>query len=240
MSRQSLTHHLDETDLTMSTELFPGKQVKIDLASFIVGGSWESPNYAWSYKTIEYLYDKTKDIENAVMVDVGANTGSYSLIPKFNTNIKKIICIEPNIYILFILKRNLFLNGLLDKTEIYRIAASDYEGEEVFHATLGSSGQGTIIPIKKREPHAIQLKVKLMPLDHLINGPVNILKIDAQGSDLAVLRGAMNIITSHKPDILIEYTQINKQQIFDLLLPLGYLYDYVGDEDLFFTTRGTL
>jgi len=226
----------------MEAELFPGKTVKVDPASFMVGGSWQMDSRyecPMDYKTIQYLYEKTKGIEDAVMVDIGANTGSYCLIPSFNTNIKKVICIEPNIFLLSILRNNLAFNNIPATIE-WAAVSDHYEKVVPFMVRVGMAGQGSTKDITVG-PGIINFNVELLTLDSIIKDRLDILKVDAEGCDLEVIRGGLHAIEKYKPDILIEYEQIKKKdELFKMLCPLGYTYKYVDTMNVFFTTREQL
>jgi predicted O-methyltransferase YrrM len=70
---------------------------------------------------------------------------------------------------------------------------------------------------------------------------VDFIKIDTEGHELFVLRGAENTLKKFKPLVLAEFNAANtvqngylKDRIPELMLKWGYLYREVGNEDLLF------
>ena len=72
---------------------------------------------------------------------------------------------------------------------------------------------------------------KAIKLDSLkISKPdlqIKAIKIDTEGEDLKVLQGARNLISNHKPKIIIETRKNNIEEIINFLRNLGYenIYD---------------
>ncbi len=72
-------------------------------------------------------------------------------------------------------------------------------------------------------------KVKVLPLDTLGLKP-SVMKLDTQGTEYAVLRGAVNTIAENHPIILVESPPV---EITNLLAPMGYRpYSYIDGKFL--------
>lgn len=83
------------------------------------------------------------------------------------------------------------------------------------------------------------VEVKTTTLDSLPfqRRKISLIKIDAQGSDLHVMRGAKNIFAEHKPAVIFEYEEpydkvfgVSWQQYEDFIKSIGYkIVQKIGD-----------
>ena len=130
----------------------------------------------------------------SMMVDVGANVGYYSLLAGKRT--KKVYAIEPEELNFSILKKNAQSSGLKN-VELIKAAAGDRQGRVVIkrskvnpgaHKVVGSGGE-----------------IKMIRLDDLIKEKVDVIKIDVEGMEAEVIKGARNLIEKWKPIIFLEY-----------------------------------
>jgi FkbM family methyltransferase len=150
-------------------------------------------------------------------VDVGANEGFYSVFAaKLVGELGQVIAIEPDPSMLERLKRNIILNGI-QNISIVQCAVSSYSGvENLSIAEYGHEGitaLGTCVPnplVKTRKV----IKTVVKPLDEILSERgiknVHFVKIDAEGSEVHVLRGAEQIIRASRPILQLE---INDQAL---------------------------
>jgi FkbM family methyltransferase len=74
------------------------------------------------------------------------------------------------------------------------------------------AGHGTLAPVPSKTAglgatHYVpdpRGTVPLVPLDSLVNGRVDVLKIDVEGMEMAVLAGAASLIAKHRPTVYLE------------------------------------
>ena len=61
-------------------------RVLIDERSLRVGGSWqlstEKEPIAYDIETIRFFYERTLEFQHPIVLDIGANTGSFCLLAK--------------------------------------------------------------------------------------------------------------------------------------------------------------
>jgi len=148
------------------------------------------------WKTMEpewLLLDSLVDPQRAA-VDVGASRGLYAgrlaeLCPWVHG-------VEPQPRLVAELRRKLPRN-----TTIHAVALSDQPGEAVLRIPP-DDGRASL------EPHNAvagdRLTVPVARLDELVEQPVGFMKIDVEGHELAVLRGAERILRADRPVLLIE------------------------------------
>lgn len=141
-----------------------------------------------------YLLKKTAR-PGDVVVDVGANIGYYALmLARLVGPSGRIICVEPDPENLTELRRNIAANNLTN-VQLFDVAAGASEGTA--HVVGG-------INARLSDHDSGDYPVGVMPLDTLIKGPVDFIKIDVEGYEGHVLRGAEHVIATHRPVIFAE------------------------------------
>lgn len=151
--------------------------------------------------------------------DVGANIGYHTLA--FSKLAKHIYAFEPNKKNLKLLHKNL---KSLDNVKVYDMACSDTNCE------LTIEDFDTSVPGNYGEMHTnvtgqTCTSVRIDDLDD-IYGP-DLIKIDVEGHELQVLKGATETIKEFNPIIFYEAHGTDLPEIYDFLTDLGYhLYWY--------------
>jgi FkbM family methyltransferase len=140
-----------------------------------------------------------------VFIDVGANLGYYSLLALHIG--KTVIAFEPQQQNIQCLCLNLDINGWKNKAEVFPIALSDRSGLMTLY---GASGPSASL-IKNWAGYSSRFK-KMVPVSKLDNilagrfvGERLFIKIDVEGAEYSVLKGAMKTLNrGPKPVWLIE------------------------------------
>jgi len=176
--------------------------------------------------------------KNATLFDVGASTGSYSLLPLVVPGLK-VYSFEPCKKVYDVLVENLDLNNI-NPFSCFNVAVSDYDGDGYFDemiddwtAALSSLG-GWDSDVQKK-------KVDVIKLDSFHVWP-DVIKIDVEGSELLVVRGAEKTIKKKHPIIQVEYQQetcarfgYSREAIPDLLRSWGYEIEVFNNNEIFAT-----
>jgi len=140
-----------------------------------------------------------------VAVDVGANEGQY--IERLATRFRRVVAFEPQVSCFDKLRKS--YSGY-HNVALARMAcgACDSVAELRTSADQAGCGGATLLPA---HPHGYPLPkvelVRVVRLDEmgpLLGGRVDFLKIDVEGADLDVLRGAEKIIRVHRPPVQFE------------------------------------
>jgi FkbM family methyltransferase len=151
-----------------------------------------NPSYEGKFRNqiLEHLPNKR------TFVDVGANVGiwSFPMIGKFS----KIIGYEPSKQNIECLQAN-----VKDGIEIRTKAVADFEGTADFHQAGKNCGDGKLC----REGVKSSYTVPVVRLDNEQLTDVDLIKIDVQGWELEVLRGAEQIIKQQQPWVIFEVNQ---------------------------------
>jgi FkbM family methyltransferase len=157
--------------------------------------------------------------EGDIFYDIGAHFGFYSLIASQIIGDKgKIYAFEPHPYNLKILRKHIELNNITNVV-IISAAVSDKPGKAKF---AYGTGTGTGHLSEKGD-----IEVDIVSIDDLIQKkeilPPSIIKIDVEGAEILVLKGAWNTITLFYPVIFLAAHSIELLRNTDqMLLNINY------------------
>lgn len=182
-------------------------------------------------------------------VDVGAYTGELTIPLARMVGEGLVIAVEPQRQLYYMLCGNLALNQIGNvKPMLCGLGASSGEMEidQIDYAAWGNFGGFSLSGDAMMEipRHDGKNKVELQTLDHVMAGlPVHFIKIDVEGMELDVIRGAERAIAEHRPIIYVENDRERRskaliQKLFDLdylafwhLAPLFNPTNYNNDMD---------
>jgi len=162
------------------------------------------------------------------VADIGANVGYYTMLAaKLVQENGLVFAFEPNSencrLLLLSVSENSFGN-----VRIFPLALAEAEGYAHFSSHLGSnggfmqeaaalaSGHGSIVPVAR--------------LDSLLTPPLDFLKMDVEGAEYRVLRGAQKLISAARPIITSEFScemigrisQCSPRDFLQFFLRYGY------------------
>lgn len=179
-----------------------------------------------------YEQEKTRAVRHflkpgGTFVDAGANKGDFSLLAaKIIGAHGKVVCVEPEPINFQWLSRSVVLNGY-ENIKLHNLALSDHDGEAVLHLGAKSGFHTLLSGAPERDLGS--LTVETRTLDGLLRDAgmdsVNIIKIDVEGSELPVLRGAAETIRANSGIVILldlhPSLGVNVVEVFDLLASLG-------------------
>ena len=186
--------------------------------------------------------------EGDVVFDVGAHLGFFSYHAKLK-GARKIYAFEPNPYAVEILKKHALLWGMADLVIQNCALYSEKKEIELFIprdplasiSTILSDKRGTVL---ESFEYSHKIKVKATTIDDFVkeNGieRVDFIKIDAEGAEREIIRGAKETIKKFKPRMVTASYHLpdDREAIPELILSIrdDYRYKLVnkGEEDLFF------
>jgi FkbM family methyltransferase len=159
-----------------------------------------------------------------VMLDVGANYGYYciTIASRLRQNCT-IHAFEPNGVVFERLRKNLEMNGASAVTA-YQVGLDDREGTAAIVDVPGHSGAAYL-----RSGEG----VTVTSLDRFCQGAkvdrLDLIKIDAEGAELRILRGGQGTLFRFRPALLLELNaptlareQASPQELLELLQSLDY------------------
>ncbi|CAN6304495.1 unnamed protein product [Urochloa humidicola] len=171
-----------------------------------------------------------------VVVDVGGNVGMASFAAAVMGF--RVVAFEPVYENLQRICDGVYLNRVQDRVVVYHAAASDRFGNITMHKVIGRldnsaiSATGAKLAFKSNEEVAVV--VSTIPLDEVISDAERVLmiKIDVQGWEYHVLRGASKLLSRTKGEApyliyeederLLQASNTSTQEIRTFLSSVGY------------------
>jgi FkbM family methyltransferase len=155
------------------------------------------------------------------VVEAGANIGAHTLpIAQFVGPSARVIVFEPQRTVFQMLCANLALNRL-EQVEAHWAAVADYQGE-ILVPRLDSTAKNNFGGLSI-EGAPFGDKVRVVTLDALQLPACHFLKIDVEGMELDVLRGAADTIRRHNPVVYAENDRKEKSAaLIEFLFGLDY------------------
>lgn len=180
------------------------------------GYDWDG----WMREDVRKYYKDGTDI-----LDIGSNIGGNTLV---FSDYGPVHSFEPVYHEILNINANR-ANNLKHPVKVYGFALSDRECEtEMYIPQFGCQNEnkinygGTTLNKRTDGKKTVAVNVSCKRLDDVYNGVPSIIKIDVEGHEMSVLRGAINTIKNHKPMILIEIHHFEKSEIPKFLESLGY------------------
>lgn len=207
-------------------------------------GQWESANLSIAELLCE-------GIDKPLVIDVGANLGAFTvpLAQKLMARGGLIYPFEPQRVIFYQLCANIFLNRL-DCCIANNVAISDEEGvlefNDIDYAQAANIGGYSIVEeyrerinSTKSNADALVHKVPIRTLDSFdFPRPVSLLKIDVEGMELQVLKGAATLLkSSNYPPIMVEawtaeWFIAQRSELLAYVEGLGYELFFLNEMDV--------
>jgi FkbM family methyltransferase len=158
--------------------------------------------------------------EGAVLWDIGANVGLYSIYAARKVN-ARVFAFEPSVFNLELLARNIFLNRLQERVTIVPVALSDALGPSLFRMTSTAWGGALSTFGQNFDQHGETLHsvfeyqtmgLTMVEAHRLLQIPLpQYIKIDVDGIEHFILRGGAEVL-KHVESVLIEINDDFTQQ----------------------------
>ena len=150
------------------------------------------------------------------VLDIGANIGYFTLLMAQRVMAAgTIYAFEPNPRMIAQLEKNIALNkDLADgRIKIQDVALGDSEKETDFFVPVrGAEGVGGLKDTK-RAPVDQTVRVRVSTLDTWVKSKnierIDFIKMDVEGGELDILRGAQNTLKIMRPTVLFEAVELN-------------------------------
>ncbi len=204
-------------------ELHPGEEIS---RCIYLNGAYE-PNQ------LHFLKQVLKPM--GVFLDIGANSGIYSLVAAQIVGQKgQVFAIEPSGREFKHLQKNVELNRQRNIRPL-RLAIGDQEGFQTLRvAAIPRTGHNTLLTKFSYEDTALESveEVKVTTIDALIKSEkisrLDVVKLDIEGYELPAIMGAMRTLEEFHPTLLVEMLARNEEStkqvhaLWARLQSLGY------------------
>jgi FkbM family methyltransferase len=167
-------------------------------------------SYGWAFERPmpAVLEAAIRLVPDGLFIDVGANSGTYSLLAKSLRRKMAVHAFEPLPAVARLLRNNLDLNPALDVT-VVECAASDANGTATLFLPTTEHGLvecSASLSAGFKSDHSGSLSVDTIRLDDYTadKGRVALMKIDVEGAEARTLGGSLQIMRKDRPVIFCE------------------------------------
>jgi FkbM family methyltransferase len=197
-------------------------------------GKWEKE----SLKIWAQLAKKSQ-----VILDIGANTGIFSMLAQNNNGSAKVIAIEPVNVNFEVLSKNIVQNKF--KINAEKVALSDKEGvakmfmlkDQLNYMTSVNDDRYALHPEIKGNTEVVEIEVPIKPFTYIFDkfklDKIDLIKIDVEGHEITVLNAMLPYIEKYKPAILIEIIgDENAEILTQMFKKLNYSFISMDEQNL--------
>ena len=144
----------------------------------------------------------------------------------------RVVVFEPNRAVLGVLRENLRANGIEDRVEIVPKALGDSAGSARFFI------RGDESSLYEPSAEADPVEIEVVRADAVIDGPVDVVKLDVEGAELAALRGMERFMTAERPPralflecnpVLLERAGSSTDELFAWLRERAYDIEWIDE-----------
>ena len=167
------------------------------------------------------------------IIDLGANSGVYALAAEAVNRGARIYAIEPFPPVVEVLARNIELNE--STIQLHDVAISDHVGQERLFSTNESKFEYSASLNADFNPDAdVSTMVEVMTLDALLDrhpmDSVDLIKIDTEGQEVAVLSGMRRTLERFSPNMLVEVLdETAERAVLQITNEYGYAYVWIDE-----------
>lgn len=197
---------------------------------------WYGLDNAWEKASFKLWKELSKNAKT--ILDIGANTGIYSLISGSINPSANIYAFEPIKSVYEKLSYNIELNSFGPNVKLYEVALSDFTGGATIYLEKNATHALSVTVNKSLLPDGTEYrteKIKTLRLDKFIEDEgldkIDLIKIDVETHEPEVLTGMGIYIEQFRPTILIEILDNEiGERVQQLVGHLNYLYFNIDEE----------
>jgi FkbM family methyltransferase len=229
------------TSVSATVEIAPGLRVNVDTANVYERDLYFLGPRCFDPEVRSLLPRLIRRGHSAL--DVGANIGIHAIVMATASIDGQVLAIEPVRANVERLRANIRLNGLKNITVI-EAAASERSGSIEIHVPASGSAiqpYASVVPNVEFLIRSRPIEVRTSPVDELVAKhrirDLDLIKIDVEGFEGAVLRGAWSTLRDQHPVLIVEHRETWWSHAgFDGRELRRDLYS-IGYEDVFLTHR---
>ncbi len=184
----------------------------------------------YEIETLEYLQNKYGNFKR--ILDIGSNIGNHMLFYCSKMQAQEVVCFEPNEFNHSVLTKNVELNNLQQSVTIQYCALGATAGKGVQKDfSLMNTGMNRI---EQDQQGTVEIK----RLDDFGYSQIDFVKIDVEGFETEVLKGAGETLKNSNAVVMIEVFRESQQAVDELMQSYGYIKTHTIEEyNLIYTKR---
>jgi FkbM family methyltransferase len=190
---------------------YAGKEIGINIYDAYEHVSEEISRESMFYE-IEFLqYIENNHSTQSGIIDIGASIGNHSLFFSEFLEYDTIHSFEPHPHNFELLKKN--MDG--KRAKLYQTALSEKKGEMVLYNS-DSSNNGGFSLHHQPTSFVVYDKIDVTALDSYKLKNISMIKIDVEGHEEEMLKGAVETIKKNHPIVFIENLGYNWPELFEV------------------------
>jgi FkbM family methyltransferase len=169
------------------------------------------------------------------IVDVGANIGLYTVLFASLAPTRRILAIEPTKGALVRLRRNLLINDIAARVDVFEGVVSEQAGELRLSVVLGREEYSTLGAMEHPslgKAEVVTVSTTASTVDLLVKQrklEPGFIKIDVEGMEHLVIRGMTEVLPKYRPIVLAELCDpllrrngSSAREVVSMMEALGY------------------
>ena len=199
-------------------------------------------------ESIDYFYSNVPKDKKVNILDIGAQSGLYSLYAKY-LPMSSFYSFEPFKPTFELLNENISLNNITN-IKTFNIGLSNKKEQTTLNTCLSHNGLHTIGETPKRFNDICKIEIEVDTIDNLFYEKdicVDFIKIDTEGYEFFILKGGEKTVKRYKPFIQLEWNETNMlqcnvklQEFSNYLNELGYIKINHIEENAYFVHKNSL
>lgn len=181
---------------------------------------------SWQPETLRIFHQLSKKAQ--LVLDIGANTGVFTLLACAANPHLKVISFEPVPRIYNRLREHVRLNGYEGRCQVRNEAVSNRIGVTQFHVPFGDvPTSASLQPNGFRGVQGELIEVHVTTVDSVCatRERVDLVKIDVEGYEDKVLEGMRRTLATSKPTVIVECNPDGPYQAIEAILgSFGYRF----------------
>lgn len=210
-------HREDERTVTLRYQGVDATLYVPDAEDYIQQKIWDEK----SFYELELLEDVLlRTTPGGVAVDAGAYIGNHTVFFARHAGLR-VVAFEPQRRAFALLEQNVLLNKLSDTVQCVRAGLGAEDGRAKIEVVDANNLGKTML----RRDHGNQHDTRIFALDRYeIEGKLSVLKVDVEGMEVEVLRGAVERLRQDRPLVYVEAQSPQAlAEVERLLLRLDYV-----------------
>ncbi len=141
----------------------------------------------------------------------------------------RVVVFEPNESVHGVLRENLAANGVAERVELHSEALGAHAGRAAFHASGDTSS------LYDAAPDAEETEVAVVRADDVVEGPVDVVKLDVEGGELAALQGMERLVGGAQAlflecnPALLEQAGASRSELLDWVRAHGFEIEWIDE-----------